>query len=70
MGINDFTNWTKHGENTKRGEGYEKAKISELEVITTIARAVSKFGTVYGEQSSEMKEFIDWAIARVQSNKN
>jgi hypothetical protein len=64
MGINDFTNWTKHG------GGYENAKISELEVITTIARAVSKVAAVYGEQSSEMKDFIDWAIARLQAAKN
>jgi len=63
-GINDFTNWTKHG-----GK-YEKAKIPELEVITTIARAVSKFVAVYGEQSSQMKEFLHWAIARLQTSSN
>jgi hypothetical protein len=38
--LNDFTNWLKHGET------HEKATISELEVITTITRAVSKFKAV------------------------
>jgi hypothetical protein len=63
-GINDFTNWTKHG-----GK-YERATIPELEVIATIARAVSKFVAVYGEQSSQMKEFSEWAVAHLQTSNN
>jgi histidyl-tRNA synthetase len=57
-GINDFNNWTKHGENNKRPN---KAKISELEVITSILRAISKFIAVYNERSPQMKAFSEWA---------
>ena len=64
-GINDFINWTKHGENDTRPE---KAKISELEVITTISRAISKFAAVYDGLSPQMAAFRDWAIARIQAS--
>jgi hypothetical protein len=61
--INAFNNWAKHG-------GADKAAISELEVITTISRAVSKFGAVYGEQSPKMKEFVEWSIKRLETDKD
>jgi hypothetical protein len=62
-GVNAFTNWTKHGT-------HQKATISELEVIATILRAISKFGAVYAEQSPQMKEFSEWATARLGADKN
>jgi hypothetical protein len=62
-GINAFNNWAKHG-------GSDKAAISELEVIATISRAVSKFGAVYGEQSAQMKAFVERAIKRLEADKD
>jgi threonyl-tRNA synthetase len=59
---NAFTNWTKHGT-------HNKATISELEVIATIVRATSKFTALYDEQSQKMKDFSEWAIARLQADK-
>ena len=61
--INAFTHWTKHGT-------HEKAKISELEVVATIVRAISKFVAVYGEQSLQMKAFSEEVIASLQADKN
>jgi hypothetical protein len=61
-GVNAFTNWTKHGP-------HKKATISELEVIATIVRATSKFTALYDEQSQKMKDFSEWAIARLQADK-
>jgi histidyl-tRNA synthetase len=64
-GINDFNNWVKHGANDKRPE---KALISELEVMTTIQRAISKFVAIYKEQSPQMKAFAGWAVGRLRPN--
>jgi hypothetical protein len=61
-GVNDFTNWTKHG-------SHERATISEFEVMLTIARAASKFIALYGGQSPQMREFTEWAIARLEAAK-
>jgi hypothetical protein len=61
-GVNAFTNWAKHGT-------HKKATISELEVIATIVRATSKFAALYDEQSQKMKDFSEWAIARLQTDK-
>ena len=62
--LNDFNNWAKHGANDKRPE---KAVISELEVMTSIQRAISKFAAIYDEQSPQMKAFSEWAINRLRS---
>jgi histidyl-tRNA synthetase len=62
--LNDFNNWVKHGKNDKRPE---KAVISELEVMISIQRAISKFAAIYNEQSPQMKAFSEWAIKRLQS---
>jgi len=63
--LNDFNNWVKHGKNDKRPE---KAIISELEVMTSIQRAISKFAALYNEQTPQMKAFADWAIRRLRSD--
>jgi histidyl-tRNA synthetase len=62
--LNDYNNWVKHGKNDKRPE---KAVISELEVLISIQRAISKFAAIYNEQSPQMKAFSEWAIKRLQS---
>jgi histidyl-tRNA synthetase len=64
-GVNDFNNWVKHGKGDKRPE---KSMISELEVITSIQRAISKFAAIYSEQSPQMKAFAEWAIKRLRSS--
>ena len=46
----------------------KRRKISELEVITTISRAISKFAAVYDGLSPQMAAFRDWAIARIQAS--
>ncbi len=63
-GLNDFNNWAKHGANDKRPE---KAMISELEVMATIQRAISKFAAIYNEQTPQMNAFAEWAIRRLTS---
>jgi histidyl-tRNA synthetase len=64
-GLNDFYHWVKHGKNDKRPE---KAVISELEAMTSIQRAISKFAAIYSEQSPQMKAFAEWAIRRLRSD--
>jgi hypothetical protein len=63
LGINDFANWTKHGEvNHQR---VERARLSELEVINMIVRAISKFIALYDEKTQQMSEFNEWATKRL-----
>jgi hypothetical protein len=61
-GVNALTNWTKHGT-------HETATISEQDAIEIVTRAASKFVAVYDEQSAKMKEFSEWAIERLQADK-
>jgi hypothetical protein len=61
--VNTVTNWVKHGT-------HETATISEQDVIEVVTRAISKFVAVYGAQSAEMKKFSEWAIERLQADKN
>jgi hypothetical protein len=63
-GLNDFSVWLKHGE--VQPNKYAKATISELEVATTITRAISKYLAVYDGISPQMAEFRDSAIKRLQ----
>ena len=65
-GLNDFAVWLKHGEAQK--DKYAKATISELEVVTMITRAISKYLAVYDGISPEMARFRDWAIERLQQS--
>jgi hypothetical protein len=64
--VNDITNWLKHAKTLTGGNRIETANITEVEVIATVTRAISKFIAVYGEQSREMKSFTDWAITRLE----
>jgi hypothetical protein len=63
-GANDVINWLKHG--TVNGKRVEKATISELEMIVTIYRAISKFSAVYDDLSPQMKAFCDSAREHLQ----
>jgi hypothetical protein len=65
---NDFINWLKHGTTTKDGKRFEKAMITELEMIVVVIRAISKFSAVYDDNSPQMTEFINWAIAHLQND--
>jgi hypothetical protein len=64
--VNDIINWLKHGTTLKGGKRFETATITEVEMIGTITRAISKFAAVYDDKSPQMKGFIDWAAARLQ----
>lgn len=55
-GPNDFITWLKHG--TYKGKPCDTATIEQMEAQVTIWRAISKFGAVYGDISSEMKSWI------------
>jgi hypothetical protein len=63
-GLNDFSVWLKHGE--AKGDKYAKAAIPEIEVVTMITRAISKYLAVYEGISPEMAKFRDGAIKRLQ----
>jgi hypothetical protein len=65
-GANDFAVWLKHGE--LQGDKHAKATIPELEVVTMITRAISKYLAVYDGISPQMAQFRDWAIARLQES--
>ncbi len=67
-GANDFATWLKHGE--VKNVRYEKAVISEPEAIVAITRAISKYIAIYGGLSPKMGEFRDWAITRLQAQKD
>jgi hypothetical protein len=58
---NAIRNWAKHG-------GHAGAEISERDAILETARAVSKYAAVYGGQTAKMKEFVEWAIPRVEAD--
>lgn len=57
---NAIRNWAKHG-------GHAGAEISERDAILETARAVSKYGAVYGGQTAKMIEFVEWAIPRIEA---
>src|SRR5215471_18745408 len=48
-GANDYINWLKHGTLKQNGPRIENAKITCLEVIVTIWRAITKFEATYVE---------------------
>ena len=63
QGPNDYINWLKHG--TPDGKRLENARITELEVINTVWRAITKFEAVYGaadtDRTPQMLSFMNWA---------
>jgi hypothetical protein len=66
---NAYINWLKHGKFKTGGARVEETTISELEVIYTIWRAISKFQAVSGntaaERTPQMISFENWAIDRL-----
>jgi hypothetical protein len=62
---NAYINWLKHGRLKSGGPKIEEATITELEVIYTIWRAISKFQAVYGstdaDRTPQMISFENWA---------
>jgi hypothetical protein len=70
-GPNDYINWLKHGTLQKGGPRIENATITELEVIATIWRAITKFEAVYvagpGDRTPQTLSFENWARAHLQN---
>jgi arginyl-tRNA synthetase len=66
-GPNAIINWLKHGTLVKRGPKVEKATITEVEVLATIWRGISKFEAVYGSQTPQMLVFGNWARTHFQN---
>jgi hypothetical protein len=54
---NAFINWMKHT------SGPEEAEIEELEVVTTIIRAIQKYMGTYEESCPQFETFSEWCIA-------
>lgn len=52
-GPNDYINWLKHGSLKRGGPRVESATISQLEVIATIWRAITKFEATYGASPAD-----------------
>jgi hypothetical protein len=73
-GPNDYINWLKHGSLIRGGPRVENARITELEVIATIWRAITKFEVVYvvvsADQTPQMLSFANWARAHLQNAGN
>jgi hypothetical protein len=70
-GANDYINWLKHGTLARGGPRVEGGRITELEVIDTIWRAISKFEVVYvkgpEDRTPQMLSFANWARKRLQA---
>jgi hypothetical protein len=62
--------WLKHASLKIGGPRIEEATITELEVIYTIWRAISKFQAVYratdADRTPQMLRFENWARERLQ----
>ena len=68
-GANDMVVWLKHG-NGPNGKHVENATILEIEMYHLIIRAISKFRTVFNEQSAEMKNFLTYAYGTLSGSKD
>jgi hypothetical protein len=73
-GPNAYINWLKHGTLKKGGARIENARITELEVIVTIWRGITKFEAVYvvvdADRTPQMIGFANWARAHLQNAEN
>ncbi len=71
---NAYINWLKPGTLKRNGPRVENATISELEVIVTIWRAITKFNAVYvvveADRTPQMIEFANWARAHLHNAGN
>jgi hypothetical protein len=56
--LNEARNWLKHDKPPDRIDLYE------FEVFVALARAVTKYYSVYGEETREMGAFHQWAFDR------
>ena len=70
-GPNDYINWLKHGTMVKGGPRMETATITEVEVIGTIWRAITKFQITYTDvRTPQMLSFEKWARTHFQGGKS
>jgi hypothetical protein len=53
---NLFRNWLKHA------KGPDKARVTILEVVVMIARAIHKFVWYYESSTDLFESFVDWAV--------
>ena len=60
---NMFIHWMKHS------SGPENAEIEELEVVTTIIRAIQKYVAAYESMHPKVQTFSDWCIAKGYTKK-
>ncbi|MBB4370107.1 hypothetical protein GGD63_002900 [Bradyrhizobium sp. cir1] len=61
---NAVINWLKHS------SGPDGAEITELEVVTTLIRAIQKFVGTYEEAHQKFKDFSAWCMAKGYTNKH
>jgi hypothetical protein len=70
---NAHINWLKHGKLRDNEARIETATISQLDVIVTIWRAISKFEAVYvsgdADRTPQMIQFANWTRERLQNSK-
>jgi hypothetical protein len=60
---NLFYNWMKHS------SGPDGAEIDELEVVTSLIRAVQKYVDAYKETCPQFEEFSKWCVAKGYTKK-
>jgi hypothetical protein len=60
---NMFIHWMKHA------SGPENAEIEELEVVTTIIRAIQKYVGAYETMHPKFQTFSDWCVAKGYTKK-
>ena len=60
---NAFIHWMKHP------SGPENAEIEELEVVTTIIRAIQKYVDTYDETCPHFESFSEWCMAHKYTKK-
>lgn len=60
---NAFIHWMKHP------SGLENAEIEELEVVTTIIRAIQKYVSAYEETCPHFETFSEWCMANHYTKK-
>jgi hypothetical protein len=65
--VNELIDWLTHGTGAD-GTRLELARISEIEMIATILRAISRFEPVYGI-TPQMRQFAKCAISTLQRQK-
>jgi hypothetical protein len=71
QGPNDYINWLKHGTLEPGGKRIENATITDLEVMATIWRAITKYEALYvvvsADRTRQMIAFANWARDHLQN---